>query len=352
MPSKHVRSLRAVSFSTLAILTVLWSLSGGALSAQPLVSTVSCPFSGTANAVTYNGIYVTGYTGNNLAQVTLGYRASSAQRYGITLTAHRNTFDGPLIGSPQTATVDLPAIGEVKVTYDFGSAPVTPGDTIAFTQSFAVYGPDGALVYFDEGPGDCAGVSETAGTYPPLTLVPHGGAGITINQKNLSGHSCTPSDTVLCLDDRPGDQRFQVTASFHTAQAGGRSGSGQAVPLAQLGTNHGGLFWFFSPDNPEMLVKVLNGCAVDDHYWAYISAGTNVAFTVTVEDTTLANAVKTYTNPDLTEALPIQDTLALASCHGCATDADCRTGLLCCFEPVDRMICIPPTTSGVCPLFP
>jgi hypothetical protein len=327
-------------------------LSGGALAAQPLVTTVSCPTSGAANSAVFNGIYVTGYTGNNLAQVTLAYGASAAQQYGITLTAHRNAFNGPIIGTPQTATVDLPTTGEVNVTFDFGGAPVTPGDTIAFTQTFAIYGPTGALVFFDEGPGNCAGVFETTDTQPPLsTVIPHGGAALTINQKNLAGHSCIPSDTVLCLDDSPGDQRFRVTASFHTAQSGGLSGTAQAVPLAPLGTIHGGMFWFFSPDNPEMLVKILNGCSFTDHFWAYISAGTNVAFTVTVEDTTLANVSKTYTNPDRTPALPIQDTLALAGCHGCSTDADCRPGLLCCFVPVGRKVCLPPV-NGACQLIP
>jgi hypothetical protein len=326
-------------------------LSGGALAAQQLVTTVSCPFNGNPTAVTFNGILVAGYTGTNLSQVTLGYRASAAQQYGITLTAHRNSFTGPVIGTPQIATLNLPATGELLVTFDFGGAPVSPGDTIAFTQDFVIYGPFGALVYFDEGPGNCAGVSETAGVFPPIVLVAHGGAGLTINQKNLSAQRCIPSDTVLCLDDSPGDQRFKVTASYHTAQAGGLSGTGQAVPLANLGTDHGGMFWFFSPDNPEMLVKILNGCSTTDHFWAYISAGTNVAFTVTVEDTALANVAKTYTNPDRTPALPIQDTLALASCHDCTKDSDCPTGLLCCPFPAGRRACLQPV-NGVCLAIP
>jgi hypothetical protein len=363
MPSKHGCSLRAVSCLTLAVLTALWASSGGALSAQTSIGVpifikipVYCPFAGAANAVSFNGIYVANYPGTNLSVVTLGYRASFAQRYGISLTAHRNTFDGPLIGTTQTAIVDVPATGELLVNYDFGGAPVSPGDTIAFTQDVTIYGTVGALVYFDEGIGAgnlwCSQISETLGTHPPLVPVPHGGAGMMITQKDLTAQSCIPSDTVLCLDDSPGDQRFQVTASYHTAQAGGLSGTAQAVPLERLGTNHGGLFWFFSPDNPEVLVKILNGCAVNDHYWAYITAGTNVAFTVTVEDTSRANVSKTYTNRDLTPALPIQDTLALASCHDCATDADCRTGLLCCPFPAGQRICAPPAPGGGCQLVP
>jgi hypothetical protein len=163
--------------------------------------------------------------------------------------------------------------------------------------------------------------------------------------------SCTPSDTVLCLDDNPGDRRFRVTATYHTALDGGLAGEGQAIPLAPLGVLRGGLFWFFSQDNPEVLVKVLNGCAINDHYWIYISAGTNVGYTVTVNDIAQPTNPKTYTNPDLQEALPVQDTSALASCHNCTTNAQCPTDRLCCFSPGGN-ICVSPTSGGVCPLIP
>lgn len=351
MAPKPARSLRGMACRTLAFLTVLSILSVGALSAQGIAGTVSCPFAGTGTSNVFNGFYVTGYPGTNLSQVTLGYTAGYAARYAVTLTAHRNAYDGPFIGSPQTATVDMPASGEALVTFDFGGAPVSPGDTIAFTQEYTPLGPTGSLIYFDAGSGACAGVFGTVGTQPPLGNSVNGSAGVTITQVNRSAQSCIPSDTVLCLDGAPGDQRFRVTASYSTAQAGGRSGNGQAVPLAQLGVVHGGLFWFFSPDNPEVLVKILNGCALNDRYWAYVTAGTNVGFTVTVTDTALANVTRTYTNPDGQEALPVQDTSALASCHPCTGDAQCPAGLLCCVS-TPGTFCLRPTPGGTCPLIP
>ena len=163
--------------------------------------------------------------------------------------------------------------------------------------------------------------------------------------------SCTPSPTVLCLDDQPGDRRFRVVVNYHTSLDGGLSGDGQAIPLAPLGVTHGGLFWFFSQDNPEVLVKILNGCAYNDHYWVYVSAATNLGYTVTVNDIALATVTKTYTNPDLTEALPVQDTFALASCQACTSNAQCQTGLLCCFTPGGNR-CLAPTSGGTCPLIP
>jgi len=118
---------------------------------------------------------------------------------------------------------------------------------------------------------------------------------------------------VLCIDDQQGDKRFQVEASYQTAQSGGSSGLGQTIPLTSLGVNHGGILWFFSADNPELLVKVLNTCSFSNRIWVFASAGTNVAVTLTVTDTK-TGAKKTYTNPDSHSMDPIQDTDAFATC--------------------------------------
>ena len=46
---------------------------------------------------------------------------------------------------------------------------------------------------------------------------------------------------------------------------------------------------------------------MNNHHWVFITAGTNVGLVTTVTDTK-TGAVKTYSNPDLTVAAPIQDT--------------------------------------------
>jgi len=106
------------------------------------------------------------------------------------------------------------------------------------------------------------------------------------------------------------DRRWQVEVSFETAQGGGTSGSGHAIPLASLGVSNGGLFWFFGRNNPEMLLKVLNGCAANQHFWVFSSAATNVDFTITVKDTQTGR-IRTYRNSDRVPAAPLQDTRAL-----------------------------------------
>ena len=71
----------------------------------------------------------------------------------------------------------------------------------------------------------------------------------------------------------------------------GSTGMGEPVGLA-LNTQG---FWFFSPDNIELTVKVLDGRAINGHFWVFYGSMTDVAFTLTVTDTT-TNAQKVYTS--------------------------------------------------------
>lgn len=122
--------------------------------------------------------------------------------------------------------------------------------------------------------------------------------------------SCASGPTTLCIDDQPGDGRFEARVHYQTTQDGGLSGDGHAMALDDLGVTHGGLFWFFGADNPEMLIKVIDGCGLNQKFWVFYSAGTNVGLTVTVTDTQTGGSV-VYRNPDLTVAPPVQDTSAL-----------------------------------------
>ena len=125
------------------------------------------------------------------------------------------------------------------------------------------------------------------------------------------GGPCIASATTLCIDDLPGDGRFEIQVRFQTTQGGGRAGDGQAISLATLGVSRGGLFWFFGPGNPELLVKLIDACTLSQTFWFFAAATTNVGFTATVRDT--RNAItRTYVNPDLTPAQPVQDTAAFA----------------------------------------
>ncbi len=122
---------------------------------------------------------------------------------------------------------------------------------------------------------------------------------------------CVPDATTLCIDQTPGDRRFKVKVDYATSQGGGFSGQGTAVPLTSLGITSGGLFSFFSGTNPELLIKVLDGCATNQHYWVFYGATTNVGLTTTVTDTA-TGAVRTYANADGETPVPAEDITAFS----------------------------------------
>lgn len=116
---------------------------------------------------------------------------------------------------------------------------------------------------------------------------------------------CIASATTLCVNSG----RFQIEIDWRIPD--GAVGQGQAVPIASAPDS--GLFYFFSPSNLEMLIKVLNGCALNDHYWVFFAATTNVQLTTTVTDTQTGR-VKVYFNPLNNAAAPVQDTNAFPTC--------------------------------------
>lgn len=121
---------------------------------------------------------------------------------------------------------------------------------------------------------------------------------------SASATGCTADATTLCLNN---SGRFQVRAMYDTAD--GKSGPAQAVVM----TSDTGYLWFFSSANVEVVIKVIDGCGLNGHYWVFAGGLTNVAATITVTDTQ-AGVVETYTNLQNTAFLPIQDTLAFDSC--------------------------------------
>jgi hypothetical protein len=133
---------------------------------------------------------------------------------------------------------------------------------------------------------------------------------VITGQASVAVGPCQPGPTTLCLDDQPDDERFRVEVSYSTTQGGGRSGDAGAISLKTLGVTQGGVFWFFSPTNPEMLVKVLNGCPVNNRFWVFVSAVTNVGYRVRVVDSETGRLFEA-TNRDGTIAPPVANTSAL-----------------------------------------
>jgi plastocyanin len=123
---------------------------------------------------------------------------------------------------------------------------------------------------------------------------------------NATAVPCVETGTTLCLNNN----RFQVELDW---RAGGPFTAATAIPLEFAPES--GLFYFVSPGNIEVLVKVLNACVpgLGNKYWVFYAATTNVEFIMTVIDTQ-TGAVKVYYNPQDNPALPVQDTNAFATC--------------------------------------
>ena len=104
------------------------------------------------------------------------------------------------------------------------------------------------------------------------------------------GPGCTAGAATLCLG---AGGRFRVEADWR-ADFGTGFGDAGAVPL----TGETGMFHFFGSDNIELIVKVLDGGPLNQRYWVFYGALSNVEYWVTVTDTS-TGARKTYHNePD------------------------------------------------------
>ena len=112
---------------------------------------------------------------------------------------------------------------------------------------------------------------------------------------------CVAGPTTLCL--RQG--RYRVEVEWEDSR--GHHGNGRVVPTGGDGS---GLFWFFAPDNWELMVKVLDGCALDGHHWVFSAATTNVAYRLTVTDTETGEVWR-HDNPLGRAAPAVTDTAAL-----------------------------------------
>ena len=112
----------------------------------------------------------------------------------------------------------------------------------------------------------------------------------------------TAASTVLRLRGR-----FELRVTWRSATG---SGEAQVVPF---GSADSGLFYFFSENNWEMLVKVLDGCALNQRFWVLAAATTDVGYTLEVRDLN-GGEPRRYTNPIGRASPAIIDLEAFGGC--------------------------------------
>ncbi|MEM1181607.1 MAG: carboxypeptidase-like regulatory domain-containing protein [Acidobacteriota bacterium] len=110
------------------------------------------------------------------------------------------------------------------------------------------------------------------------------------------------SATELCTLDG----RFRISARWQT---GINQGQGGAVPL----TAESGYFWFFSPNNVEVVIKTLDACDGFGHFWVFSAGLTDVGVEITVVDSVTGDS-RVYENREGDLFVPRFDTTAFATC--------------------------------------
>ena len=86
---------------------------------------------------------------------------------------------------------------------------------------------------------------------------------------------CEETATARCLLGG----RFRATVTWRDFQ--NRTGAGRVAPR---GSADSALFWFFDPANFEILVKMVEGCEENGHYWVFAAGTTDVEHLLEVTD--------------------------------------------------------------------
>lgn len=201
----------------------------------------------------------------------------------VVVTPATSGFQGELTVSPRLPTsqdrIELRA--SIPPCVLETAAPYIAGDRIVTRFVAAGVGlcppPPAAPAVFSVGP-------LPVGTYTALYV---------LNGATTATQSFTVSAPALGLNLL--EKRFQATL-----QRGAPSTA--AASAVQL-SDESGYYWFFDRGNAEVTLKILDGRAVNGHFWVFTASMTDVPFTLTVTDLESAGcgqghcATKTYTGP-------------------------------------------------------
>ena len=218
------------------------------------------------------GCYATSITGGPDGNLWFVSTESGPQGQTVSL----NTFSPALHAGYRVATLGSGAAGGIAAGRDgnLWVAISSVGGAIDRIARVTTSGAVQALSVF--------------GTVPQgVTAGPDGALWFTEYVGNRIGRiALDPDPVAACL----AGSRFCARVSW---QSGSSAGTGQSLPL----TDSTGAFWFFSRDNVELAVKVLDGRSVNGKWWVFYGSLTNTGFTLTVTDV-VTGTIRTYTNPE------------------------------------------------------
>ena len=198
----------------------------------------------------------------------------SVQDYDGHIALYRNSFDP---ASPLTNLVDLDDDGELgagtsRIPSDLNTTSVnlTAGIYYLVTSAFS-----------------SSGVGSFTNTLHCESAQPLQGGCF------FAG---TPREKNVCLFDR-----FAVIID----QVSGVS-DGLATPV-RFGSKESVFFWFYTDQNFEVMIKVLDACAINGRYWVFAGALTNQGYRIRVGDVE-TQQIRNYSNPQGTNAGAVTDT--------------------------------------------
>ena len=115
----------------------------------------------------------------------------------------------------------------------------------------------------------------------------------TINTTVSNKDRCVQDEDTLCVHH----DRFKIEV--------------KSAMVGDINDDESGFFYFFNPNQNELLVKLLDACSSNGHFWVFGAATTNAEFDLTVTDT-FSGESREYNNPGVFQ--PILDTSAFATC--------------------------------------
>lgn len=187
---------------------------------------------------------------------------------GRSLNGHFWVFYGGLSNVEYDLTVLDRDSGETRVYHNPWKTICGGSDTEAFPLSAA------STTVRPLSSGSFTSSSAMQGTGPDISMPATGGA-------------CIANGTTLCLQQ----DRFAVRVRFIDPNTNA-PGNGIAIPQS----DESGLFWFFSPNNFELAVKIHDGRSLNGHFWVFYGALSTVHYEITVSDTATGLS-HTFINP-------------------------------------------------------